>query len=216
MSDFIPSADADFNLWQNSLTTIVFPKIGAWGLSDADFQTLTSLQSTWTNAFIKTGNKQNRTAADVQEKDDARKAYEKGLRTFIAQWITNNTKVPNSERERMGLTVKDGTRVSAAVPSTTPVGTIDFSMLQQHTIHFRDSATPNSKAKPAGVHGCEIWVKVDGAADFIYLATDTRTPYIATYSQDEVGKTATYRLRWVNTRGEAGPFGALFSAMIVG
>lgn len=216
MSDFIPSADADFNLWQNSLVSIVNPKITAWGILAVDFTALSTLQIAWTNAFIKTGNKQNRTAADVQEKDDARKAYEKSLRTFIAQWITNNTKVPNSERERMGLTVKDGTRVSVAVPSTMPLGTIDFSVLQQHTIHFRDSATPNSKAKPDGVHGCEIWVKVDGAADFSYLATDTRTPYIATYSPDEVGKTATYRLRWVNTKGEAGPFGVLFSAMIVG
>lgn len=84
------------------------------------------------------------------------------------------------------------------------------------TIHFSDSATPNSKAKPTGVHGCEIWAKVGDAIDYSYLATDTKTPYIATYTQAEAGKRVSYRLRWVNTSGETGPFGAACSGMIVG
>lgn len=216
MADYIPSADADFNVWQDGLMTIVKLKVSTWGILAADLTALTAQQTTWTTAYAAAKNKQNRTSADVQAKDDARAAYEKALRTFIAQWLTNNTKVPDSERERMGLTVKDNTHTPASVPSTMPVGTVDFAVLLQHTIHFVDSTTPNSKAKPAGVHGCEIWVKVGDGPDYSYLATDTKTPYIATYTQAEAGKTASYRLRWVNTRGETGPFGAACSAMIVG
>ena len=35
----------------------------------------------------------------------------------------------------------------------------------QHTIHFADEATPTSKAKPAGVMGAEVWVKVAPVGD---------------------------------------------------
>ena len=218
-TDFIPRSDAEFNLWQTSIITQVQASATTWGILPADVTALVALQTSWIATFAKANNKQNRTPADVQSKNDARDAYEKGLRKFIAQWLTNNAKVPNSERQRMGLTVKTETRTAASVPVSTPVATIDFSVRMQHTIHFADEATPRSKAKPAGVHGCEVWMKVGGdmpkdATGFTYLATDTASPYVATFEGDDTGKTVWYLLRWVNTRGERGPWSTTFSALV--
>lgn len=216
MADYIPHPDADFNLWQSSLVTIVQTNVAVWGILAADVTALVTQQTAWTAAFNKASNKQNRTSADVQAKDDARVIYEKALRKFVAQWLANNSKVPDSERERMGITVKAGTHTAAPMPSSSPVATIDFSVRLQHTINFTDEHTPRSKAKPDGVHGCEIWIKPDGAADFTYLATDTSTPYVATFDLAQAGKTAHYRLRWVNTRGQQGPWSSIVSATVVG
>jgi hypothetical protein len=82
-------------------------------------------------------------------------------------------------------------------------------------------ASPRSKAKPDGVHGCEIWTKLGGEApkdssELTYVATDTRTPYTLVFGGADVGKTAWYWLRWVNTRGQCGPWGSPISAMVAG
>jgi len=221
MPDYIPQSDAEFNLWQASLITLVQANTTTWGILATDVTALVALQTTWATAFAKTSNKQNRTSADVQAKDDARTAYEKGLRKFIAQWLANNSKVSNSERERMGLTVKSGTHTPVGLPTTCPVGTIDFSVRLQHTINFVDEASPRSKAKPEGVHGCEIWAKKGGdapkdASELTYLATDTHTPYVMAYEGADAGKIVYYWLRWINTKGQHGPWSSPISAMVVG
>lgn len=221
MSDYIPQNDAEFNLWQSSLVEITETNLAAWGIPATDFTTLKTDQALWADAFSKTSNKQNRTSADVQAKTEVRAGYEKHLRSFVAEWLANNSKVANSDRERMGLTVKSGTRTPKPAPSTFPVGIIDFSVRLQHTIHFSDEATPRSKAKPAGVHGCEIWMKIDGdapqdATELSFLCTETSSPHTKTYEGKIAGKTVYYWLRWVNTRGEYGPWSNMVSAMVVG
>ena len=121
----------------------------------------------------------------------------------------------------MGLTVKSGTRTAVPTPTTSPVGSVDFSVRLQHTINFSDEASPRSKAKPTGVHGCEIYMKIDGeapkdASELSYVATDTATPYVVKFDGAKAGKIVYYWLRWVNTRGEAGPWSIAVSAMVVG
>jgi len=221
MADYIPQNDAGFNLWQSNLVSITETNLTDWGISSDDLTALKSFQTTWVTAFAQASNKQNRTSADVKAKDDARDAYEKQLRSFVAQWLASNTSVPDSERERMGLTVKTGTRTAAPVPSTCPVGRIDFSVRLQHAVHFSDEATPTSRAKPGGVHGCQIWIKIDGdepvdASELSFVATKTRTPYTKKFDGQYAGKKVYYWLRWVNTRGETGPWSSTVSAMVAG
>jgi hypothetical protein len=221
MADYIPQNDAKMNLWQKNLVDIVESKVTEWGILDTDFAFIKSKQALWEPAFDKASNKQNRTAADVLAKDEAYDEYVAVLRPFVAQWLANNNKVTDSDRARMGLTVKTGTRTATSIPSTSPVGSIDFSIRLQHTIHFSDEASPRSKAKPAGVHGCEIFMKVDGetpkdASELTYVATDTATPYVVKFDGTKAGKMVYYWLRWVNTRGECGPWSITTNAMVMG
>lgn len=221
MPDYIPQNDADLNVWQGNLVAIVEPNITIWGISADDFAVVKTKQTAWTTAYSKASNKQNRTAADVLAKDDAGVDYKKTIRSFVAQWLANNTKVTDTDRTRMGLTVKTGTRTPAPVPGTSPVGTIDFSVRLQHSIHYYDEASAHSNAKPAGVHGCEIYMKVDGdapkdASELTYVGTCTAAPYTVKFDGAKAGKTVYYWLRWVNTRGEVGPWSTVISAMVVG
>lgn len=221
MADYIPQNDADTNVWQGNLVEIIEPNLTAWGILAEDFATLKSKKTVWDTTYAKASNKQNRTAADVLAKDEAANDYKKTIRSFVAQWLASNNKVTDVDRTRMGLTVKTGTRTAAPVPASSPVGSIDFSVRLQHTINFSDEASPRSKAKPTGVHGCEIYMKVDGeapkdASELTYVATDTATPYVLKFDGAKAGKTVYYWLRWVNTRGETGPWSIAVSAMVVG
>ena len=221
MNNFIPQNDAEFNVWQDNLAKEFTTGSTTWGIPEEDIAALVAVQTNWNTCYARANNKNNRTSADVQAKDDARAIYEKKLRSFIAQWLTNNTKVLDSDRERMGITVKSGTRTAVPKPITVPVGNVDFSVRLQHTIHFNDESTPKSKAKPEGVHGCEIWMKLGGevpknASELTFVATDTRTPFVKTFEGTDAGKTVYYWLRWVNTRGEQGPWSKAINAMVVG
>jgi hypothetical protein len=51
-------------------------------------------------------------------------------------------------------------------------------------------------------------------SELTFLALDTRTPYTADYAGTDGNKTAHYMLRWVNTRGEKGPWSETASATI--
>jgi hypothetical protein len=221
MADYIPFSDLEFDLWQGNLIDITEKNLTAWDISSDKFAAIKSKQSPWKLAFSTARNKQNRTSVDVQTKNDALKDYKKEIRSFVAENLSNNSLVTNSDRAQMGLTVKSSTHTAAPVPSTFPMGTVDFSLRWQHILHFNDQATPLSKAKPAGVHGCEIWAKVGGEApkdpsELSYLGIATTNSYMANYDGKQTGTTVHYWLRWVNTRGEHGPWSNTISAMIVG
>ena len=140
------------------------------------------------------------------------------MRPLVAQLQARPT-VTDAQRQSLGITVRSTTRTAVSAPTTKPVATVDTSQRLQHTIAFVDELTPTSRAKPDGVSGCEIWVKVDGPApadpsECRYVATDTRTPYGAQYEGSEAGKIAYYMLRWVSTRGETGPWSQTVAATV--
>ncbi len=121
----------------------------------------------------------------------------------------------------MGLNIKQNGHKPVPVPTSCPVGNVDFSVRLKHTINYTDEATPRSKAKPAGVHGCKVWTKIDGSApveasELDYLATNTSSPFSTTFEGKNAAKNVYYWLRWVNTRGEPGPWSRNISAMVAG
>ncbi|MDR3653968.1 MAG: hypothetical protein P4L34_13485 [Paludibacter sp.] len=139
----------------------------------------------------------------------------------MQQWLVRNPKVSDGDRVRMGITVRTTTHTPVPPPSTMPVGSVDFSLRLQHTISFYDQASAHSNAKPEGVTGCEIYVKVDGEApksveEMNFQGTCSASPFEVKFDSSKAGKTAWYWLRWVNRKGEAGPWSTPISAMIVG
>jgi hypothetical protein len=220
MADYLPLSDAEFDDWQSNLMTTIGSNLVQWGIPEADFDGLKLKQPVWESAWGKAANRQNRTQADVVDKDAAGTDYKKAIRSFVAQWLANNARVTDADRSRLGITVKTTTRTPVAVPATSPVASIDFSVRLHHTIHFADEAGGRSKAKPAGVHGCEIYVKTGSepkdVSEMTYLGTDTATPFTVKYNPEQAGLIVYYRLRWVSTRGEAGPWSAIVSAVVPG
>ncbi len=216
MADYIPSGDADFNTWQQSFINNLSANPADFGLTAADLAPLTTRQSAWTNAYTANTTAQTAAKSASQAKATARDDFEKTLRA-TARRVQGN--VTDEQRALLGLNVPTGTRTPTGAPTTRPVPQVDTSQRMRHTIAFTDEATPNSRAKPDGVMGCEIWVKVGDPAptdpqQLQFLGLDTSTPYVATYGGDAGGKTAYYMLRWVNGKGEQGPWSQTVSATI--
>ena len=220
MADFIPATDGDFNSFTTNLGTFVNANLADFGLVAGDVAALNAAQTEWDTAYPLVAPAVLAASAATQAKATARDVLTAAVRALV-KLIQAKPSVSDESKQAIGITVADGIKTSVAVPSTAPVGRIEQANRLEHTINFADSTTPTSKAKPAGVRGCQVWVKIGttppaSASELHYLATDTRTPYIAQFDAADAGKTAYYWLRWENTKGETGPWSAVASATITG
>jgi hypothetical protein len=217
-TDYLPSADADFDIWQQNFYSYVNAHLSELGLSVSDLAPLTSAQTSWQNAFSANLAAQAAALGTRQGKDTARDNFESLTRSFVRRVQAIPT-VTDAARASMNITVARD-RAPATAPATRPVVSINTDQRLRHTVNFVDETTPNGKGKPDGVTGCEIWNKVGdapaGPSQLTYLGTDTRTPYVAEYDESDAGKVAHYMLRWVNSKGETGPWSQTVNATITG
>jgi hypothetical protein len=110
--------------------------------------------------------------------------------------------------------------------SFAPVGVesqsmVDTSQQLCQIISLMGEQTPTKKAKAAGVMGAEIWVKAGdilptGRSELTFLGLDINLPDMGKYTGAQTGKKAHHMPRWVNTRGDKGPWGETASATITG
>ena len=103
--------------------------------------------------------------------------------------------------------------------ATVPLALIDTRERMKHTINWTDAGTPGSKRRPRGTIGVEIFVKVGdpapgNEADCVFLALDTVTPYVASFTPADSNKNAYYMLRWRMQDGSVSAWGETVSATI--
>jgi hypothetical protein len=217
--DLIPKPDAAFETWQGNLMVGVAPKAPAWNISLDAVAALQTLKARWTAAYAAFENPATRNSIIVQEKRNARDAYEAELRKFIKSYLAYNPAVTDNDRKELGLPVHKHSRTPAPVATTYPDFDIDSSTIRRLAIHFYDQGSKKSKAKPEGQHGAEIrWVISDvpvvDVSELTQSSFDTHTPFTLEFAGHERGKTVYFCLCWENTRGEKGPWSEIQSAVI--
>ena len=198
--------DGDFHIWQNNFVTYVNAHLADLGLVAGDVAPINAAQATWTTDYPAHAAAQTAAQAARQAKDDARAGLEGAIRPLVRR-LQASPDVDNAERAAMGITVPDKElSPKGGPPASRPVVNVDTSQRLQHTIHFADESSPTRKAKPAGVMGAEVWVKIAAVgqpppadpSELTFLAVDTRTPYTTNFDGADSGKTAHYMLRWAS------------------
>jgi hypothetical protein len=218
MADYIPSSDSEFTTWQENFLSYVNANLSALGLKDTDVASLNASQSTWKTDYSDHTKAQATAESARQTKAASRKSYESLVRSLVRR-LQGMPNLTDAQRAGMQISLRETTRQSGFVPQSRPVVHVDTSQRLRHTINFTDEATPDSRSKPAGIHGCEVWAKIGDPAPtdgkgLAFLGLDTRTPYVAEYDGEQAGQTVHYMLRWVNAKGEAGPWSQTVSATV--
>jgi len=137
----------------------------------------------------------------------------------VTRVIQADRHVSDAARKDAGIPVHKTTRTPVAKPKTFPLAQVIASDRLEHTLSFANAATPTRRARPKGCTGAEIYLLVDESMptnpdDYRFVALATRSPHIVTFASVDGGKTANYLLRWINTRGEYGPWSQLVSATV--
>ncbi len=219
MAKYIPQSDSEFNTWQANFMAYAADNFAALGLTQAQYDALDPLQTSWETDYSAHTAAQDAAQAATGVKNESKSVFVAAIRDVAGQ-IQANPDVSDEARDAAGLPVHKTSRTPVAAPTTRPVVEVETPQRWQHLIHFRDENSLK-KARPTGVSGCEIWVYVgeeapSGPSAARFLGVDTRTPYLAQFEEDDGGKTAYYFLRWVNTRGEQGPWSETVEATIQG
>lgn len=156
--------------------------------------------------------------ADRLERKEKVAAVVKTVRNFVNAYLRYNELLTDEDRVKMGLHVPDTIATPSGVPTTIPSAKVDTSIILRLTLHYRDSGS-TSRAKPAGVHGCEIrWALLpkppETTEDLTHTTFSTRSPYTFEFEENQRGKTVYFRLRWENMRGRKGPWGEIVNAIV--
>ena len=216
---YIPTRDAELGQWAANFSTLVSASPGTYGLVAGDATTIATYVGAFTSALAVVNNPATKTRATVAAKDGARAAMLDIVRGY-AQQVRNNQGVSNADKLALGLTLPDRTPTVVPAPSTSPLLNVVGATPGQHTLRYADAATPDSRRKPAGAIGLQLFVAVStgvvgdpGAAPFKSFVT--RQPYGVNFSAADNGKLATYFARWQNRRGETGPWSSAVTFTIV-
>ncbi len=189
-------------------------------MTPEELAALKSNQTAWETAYTNHQTAQIAAQSACRGKDDSRKISQSLIRK-VTRRLQVNPMVTDEVRESLKITVPQRQRTSVGTPYSRPLGRVDVKDRFQHVIHFVDEASQRRR-KPAGVFGCEIWVKLgdapptDPSSELKFLGINTSTPFKITYQGVDANKTAHYMLRWVNNRGLAGPWSPTVSAIIQG
>lgn len=215
---YYPRSDPDFLAWGEQFNTYVQAHFSALGLGPGDVLGLNADLISFSAAHEALVKARAEAAAALETRTRARRKFAAAVRTAVRR-VQAHPGTTDAHRANLGITVPDRERTPVTAPTGRPLVKVDVSKRLLHRIAFVDEKTPTRRARPAGVMGAEIWVKVGDPApvdpsELTFLAVDTKTPYLAEYGGADGGKNARYMLRRINSTGEKGPWSETVSATI--
>lgn len=216
-----PRPDGDFSAYMNHYYEAVEKW---WNIQGLDLNDLTDLKKAldlWNANYPAHVRAQAAAEAARQNKDAARRDLEAQARP-ITSFVQGFPKTTDADRATIGITVRDTSGTPTPTPTTRPQALVQSGQRLTHTLRLTDESTPTRRARPKGVLGAEVWVKLVDAgtpaptdpAALAFLTMATKPSITTEYRAADGGKTAVYMLRWVNTQGEKGPWSEVTTATV--
>ena len=159
MSDFIAnSADSYFLEKAKQFLAIITAKPDEYGLSPEQVAAFVVLVASFETSL----NEHTAAQADALSKTQVKRADRSALGKAMRQILRIAKANPDTTKAQIASFGMPKSTSAVASSATIPGGTVDTSKRLQHTIHFADESTPDTKRKPKGTIGCEIWAKIGG------------------------------------------------------
>jgi len=220
--DYIPADDAGFDGFQSVFRAYVNANFVALGLlpGDPDQAEMNLEGAAWDTEYPAHLAAQAAATGAKQTKDNRRGTYSQPIRR-LAQRFEESSAVSDTELAAMSLTIRDLVPSPIPDPTSRPVGQANTSQRLEIKLTYTDEATPTSKAKPFGVVGCNIFMKLGGPpptdlSQCEFIGFSTRTPFTEEFDGTQANQTAHFILQWVGTRGGLGPISETVSATVPG
>jgi hypothetical protein len=216
--DYIPRPDKDFLEWVINLLKYLMSRTTKFNFPKDVYDRLEQEKNIFAQKLEVANEPATHTPVNVGGKNDAREVLEADTRHSVNEFLIDNHLLTKEDLRLLGLPVHDTKPTPAPRPRDVPVGNIDTSTHQEHEIHVWPGSLAG-KGKPPRVRGFEVWNKVGGTtptddSEWTYVNFSSRTPMLIEYPQSERGQMVYYRIRWMSTRNEPGPWSEIYSAII--
>ena len=221
MADYIPTKDADFDIWFKNLTQYIGAKITGsnpvWThISQTELTKLTAAYAVWYAAYsaILTPHSEVETTA----KNNARYAAEQVIRPFKRRYL-DDPPVLDEDRVALSIRLHDTHPTRSPVPHDQPAAQVENTRNRfEHTVRAINPLT-GDLSKPAGVHGVRTGWQVGGVkpaagADLPRSRFSQKTTAIITHTEADKAQPVFYAACYENARGEQGPWSLVEEAVI--
>jgi len=205
---YIPQNDRELRAYFDSFSSIVRMNPYGVGLSPVDADMLCQMAAEYSAALEVTENGLTRTSPAIARKDAVRNQAI-GVFRVIAMQVKRNLGVPNSARTALGIHIDDTSWTPVPRPTTHPILSFREAQSGFHILGYADSATPDSKAKPAGALQLQLHVAIGDKStcnpdDALHYGAFTKQPMKVTFDPKDAQRIATYFGRWITRTGLTG------------
>lgn len=219
-NNFLPAKDADLLAWSTNFSTLATANYASYGLTTGQASTYAGLHTAFASALALAVAASTRTKTTVAAKNSARTSLVNNAR-LLAGIVRAYPAITAGQLNSLQLTVRDRNPTPIGPPSTSPIITPLNSSAASINFRFSDETTPDSRSRPFGAVGLQVFCKVGetppaGIADCVFRGMYTKNTNgpgsraaLIDFDDADVGKTAYFIGQWINRRGEAGPQSAL-------
>lgn len=214
--DYIPHSDGEFLAWVQAWLAYAADHLAEIGLTAEDLAVIRAKTDALEAASGAHATARNAARSCRRASLATRGDLEASIRATTRR-VQANPSTTDANRAGLGVTVRNAPPAPAVIQDSRPVPTVNAAQRLRHEIRWRDERS-GKRARPAGIAGCEVWVKFgEPPADpsqLRYAGTRGRAEFVAEYPGEQAGQVAHYMLRWVNRRGQTGPWSETVSATI--
>lgn len=217
MAEVPPRNDQDLNAFAANFDAKITLTPTAYGLLAADATAFHALALDFATRLATALNPTTRNKGTVAAKNTSKAALLLKARSLL-KIVSAYPPLTAQQRADLGMNPRDVTPTPAPVPSTKPLVTID----PAGRLRLTDETTPTRRAKPVGVMGALVFMKIAAPADpppvapnqteFALLATKTSATLEIPAGSN--GKMLYVLAQWVNDRGESGPVSTIAATSI--
>ena len=216
--NYIPRGDSAFLLWVKKLLAYVVLHCMRWRVG-APEDSMNDLLITFEQALQK-AQEANHGKVDITIKNDARRALEKDVRTYVQGFLARNPYVTNADREEMALPVYDTIPTQVGTPKVRAMGKIIYKGAGSLELHITPEADISEDKR--AYYGCKILFGVTDAdapvptsETELHESVFTRRKREAfIFQPKDSAKRVHFCIRYENSKGQAGPWCPIFSAVI--
>jgi hypothetical protein len=215
---FLPTQESVLNSWLANFGTKISASPGTYGLKPADAASIAAAVAAWKTAYETASSPATRTRGAVAAKRGEKKSVVALVRGF-AGMIRSDDAVSSELKIGLGLKLRARRGSPTPTPTSAPALALHRMATGVHELRALRSGESLSSAKPHGVASLMVYRAVGEhvvtrAEEAQFLTLVTRTRFMSTFDHAQRGQTATYFARWINTKGEPGPWSVAMSAAI--
>ena len=219
MTDYIPKGNAAILDYLQNLHQQLADRPAAYGVSAADAATLGGVVSALAAATQTLKSPATRGTPFVIVRDQAQAAAVDVARSVV-QRIKMDDGVTDADKNLAGVPLKrSGGGEPQPAPTFAPGIAVEAAITGGQTLRYSNPQEPGRKAKPYGIAGLQLFVHVGEEAigdvnESQYYGTYTRPIIGVAFAPEDNKKVATYFARWIDRKGQEGPWSAPASMTI--
>ncbi len=216
----IPSKAKPFDGFQTIFVNACEHHAEEWNLPADVLAEMKARKTDWDAAYLVTANLKTKSPVATAARNALLGSYRDLLNEVMHRYIVGNDAVSEADKRALGLHPRKTARKTTPAPNTVPVLNLDTGLVSAHRVLYHDSATPETQAKPVTAKFCELWYRIGGEvpaspSDTTQRCCISRSGQEVAFDVADKGKTVYYYGRWVNGKGQHGPWSQLVSAPIV-